>query len=101
MVWKKQLTVSAIDRSGGSVIHHLISSDKPYRIRAITRDSSKPNAKDLASKGVEVVEADLGGKDTLDSAIQDQQYVFVSDLPVFAVAVPAYGASSQACSDLS
>jgi uncharacterized protein YbjT (DUF2867 family) len=64
-------------RVGGSVLTHLLRSDKPYRLRVVTRDPSKPNAKEIASKGVEVVQAEMGKKDELDKAIKYQDYVFV------------------------
>ena len=49
----------ATGNQGGSVIRFLSESPKPYRIRALTRDATKPNAKRLAEQGVEVVSVSL------------------------------------------
>jgi uncharacterized protein YbjT (DUF2867 family) len=49
----------ATGNQGGSVIRFLIESPKAYRIRGLTRDATKPNAKKLADQGVEVVSVDL------------------------------------------
>ncbi|KAF7968903.1 hypothetical protein HWV62_28882 [Athelia sp. TMB] len=44
---------------GGSVIEALAESDKPYRFRGLTRDTNKPVAWALASRGVEMLQVDL------------------------------------------
>ncbi|KAJ7671834.1 NAD(P)-binding protein [Mycena rosella] len=51
--------VGATGKQGGSVIKALAESDKPYRIRAFTRDATKPTAKALAEIGVEVFTVSL------------------------------------------
>jgi uncharacterized protein YbjT (DUF2867 family) len=55
----KILTVfGATGNQGGSVIKAVLADSvlsKEFRIRAITRDASKPAAQALAAKGVEVV----------------------------------------------
>jgi uncharacterized protein YbjT (DUF2867 family) len=55
----KLITVfGATGNQGGSVITHLLNDNlisKEFRIRGITRDTSKPAAQELAKKGVEVV----------------------------------------------
>ncbi|KAJ9110420.1 hypothetical protein QFC19_001545 [Naganishia cerealis] len=61
---------------GGSVIDHLISSSKPYRIRAVTRDSSKPLARKLEETGCEVIQAELGNKDQVEHAVKGAEIVF-------------------------
>lgn len=59
----KLITVfGATGNQGGSVIRYILSDaqlSKEFSIRAITRDPSKPAAKALAEKGVEVISADL------------------------------------------
>ena len=54
----KIITVfGATGNQGGSVIKHVLADptlSKEFKIRAITRDSSKPAAKALADKGVEL-----------------------------------------------
>lgn len=55
----KVITVfGATGNQGGSVITHLLNDNqisKEFKIRGITRDTSKPAAQELAKKGVEVV----------------------------------------------
>ncbi|KAJ7044652.1 NAD(P)-binding protein [Mycena alexandri] len=51
--------VGATGIQGGSVVHNLAESDKVYRIRAFTRDASKPAAQALVALGVEVVVVSL------------------------------------------
>ena len=63
---------------GGSVVRHLLASDKSYRIRAVTRDSTKPAAQKLTEQGVEVVQAELGNQDEVEKAVKGQDFVFVS-----------------------
>lgn len=54
----KIITVfGATGNQGGSVISNLLNDaqlSKDFKIRAITRDTSKPAAQDLAAKGVEL-----------------------------------------------
>jgi uncharacterized protein YbjT (DUF2867 family) len=62
----KLITVfGATGNQGGSVIRYILDDaqlSKEFSIRAVTRDPSKPAAKTLAEKGVEVVSV---GQDTL------------------------------------
>ncbi|KAJ7684200.1 NAD(P)-binding protein [Mycena polygramma] len=51
--------VGATGTQGGSVVNALAESDKPYRIRAFTRDATKPVAQELAARGVEIVVVSL------------------------------------------
>ncbi|KAF8182504.1 NAD(P)-binding protein [Mycena galopus ATCC 62051] len=51
--------VGATGIQGGSVIEALAQSNKFYRIRAFTRDSTKPASQKLVSQGVEVVTISL------------------------------------------
>ncbi|KAJ7639285.1 NAD(P)-binding protein [Roridomyces roridus] len=44
---------------GGSVARALAESDKPYRIRGLTRDPSKPTAQAFAGQGVQLVGVSL------------------------------------------
>jgi uncharacterized protein YbjT (DUF2867 family) len=70
----------ATGNQGGSVVHYLKDSDKPYRIRALTRDNTKPKAKALADLGAEVVSVDLKpeNKDKIEQAYAGADVVFVS-----------------------
>ncbi|KAF7316469.1 hypothetical protein MIND_00166000 [Mycena indigotica] len=71
--------VGATGTQGGSVVLALSESNKPYRIRAFTRDVSKPKAKALADKGVEVVSVSItaDNKDAVFKAFQGADYVFL------------------------
>ncbi|KAJ6566934.1 hypothetical protein B0H19DRAFT_1138912 [Mycena capillaripes] len=51
--------VGATGTQGGSVVNALAESDKPYRVRAFTRDAKKPAAQNLVKLGVEVVVVSL------------------------------------------
>lgn len=44
---------------GGSVARALIESDKPYRIRGLSRDPTKPAAQAFAAQGVQIVRVSL------------------------------------------
>jgi hypothetical protein len=62
------------------VLHYLKESDKEYRIRALTRDASKPKAKALAELGAEVISVDLRpeNKEDIIKAYKGADVVFVS-----------------------
>ncbi|KAJ7712497.1 NAD(P)-binding protein [Mycena metata] len=53
------LVVGATGNQGGSVIQALAESDRPYRIRGLTRDATKPAAQKLVNQGVEMVNISL------------------------------------------
>lgn len=77
---KKLLTIfGATGNQGGSVISVILGSQSlssKYALRAITRDTSKPNAQALASKGVELAKADLNDKASIAEAIKGSYGVF-------------------------
>jgi uncharacterized protein YbjT (DUF2867 family) len=68
----KIITVfGATGNQGGSVITQLLKDNKllqEYKIRGITRDTSKPAAQELAKKGIEVVTV------RLQSFLSHEQY---------------------------
>jgi nucleoside-diphosphate-sugar epimerase len=70
----------ATGNQGGSVLRHLQESDREYRLRALTRDNTKPKAKKLADLGVDVVSIDLKpeNKDRIQEAYAGADIVFVS-----------------------
>ncbi|KAJ6578166.1 NAD(P)-binding protein [Mycena capillaripes] len=47
--------VGITGKQGGSVARALMTSNKPYRIRGLSRDLTKPAAQNLAAEGVEMV----------------------------------------------
>lgn len=77
----KIITVfGATGNQGGSVITNILDDaqlSKEFKIRGITRDTSKPAAQELAKKGVELVVADLNSKDSLKTALKDSHTVFL------------------------
>ncbi|KAH8705810.1 NmrA-like family domain-containing protein [Talaromyces proteolyticus] len=77
----KIITVfGATGLQGGSVIRAIQSHPQlshEFRIRGVTRDPSKPAAKDLASNGVDIVRADLNDADSTTTAIEGSHTVFV------------------------
>ena len=76
----KLITIfGATGNQGGSVLSQLLASpelSKEYKIRAVTRDTSKPKAKELASKGCEVVKADLSDTASLSAAVEGAYAVY-------------------------
>ncbi|KAL8714715.1 MAG: hypothetical protein Q9225_006515 [Loekoesia sp. 1 TL-2023] len=76
----KVLTVfGATGNQGGSVISTVLNHPKlssEYKLRAVTRDPSKPSGKALAEKGVEVVKADLLDKESVIKAVEGSHTVF-------------------------
>ncbi|ERF69208.1 hypothetical protein EPUS_01165 [Endocarpon pusillum Z07020] len=80
MAPSKLFTVfGATGNQGGSVIASVLSNPQlssEYKLRGITRDPSKPNAKKLSEKGVEMVSADMNDPDALRKAISGSSAVF-------------------------
>jgi putative NADH-flavin reductase len=76
----KLLTVfGATGNQGGSVVKSVLAHptlSKEYKIRAITRDPSKPNAQALAAKGVEPVKADMEDAESVKQALEGSYAVF-------------------------
>ncbi|PNY22480.1 NmrA-like family domain-containing protein 1 [Tolypocladium capitatum] len=77
----KILTVfGATGNQGGSVIRAVLADpvlSKEFKVRGITRDLSKPAAKELASKGVEVVKADMSSVQAAALAVEGAHTVFL------------------------
>ncbi|KAJ5984452.1 hypothetical protein N7481_006551 [Penicillium waksmanii] len=77
----KLITVfGATGNQGGSVIEAILADSKlskEFKIRGITRDTTKKSAQDLAKKGVEVVTANLDSVDSLTSALEGSHTVFL------------------------
>jgi uncharacterized protein YbjT (DUF2867 family) len=76
----KILTVfGATGNQGGSVVNVVLNHPKlssEYKIRGVTRDTSKPAAQALAQKGVEVVQGDINDKGALRKIIEGSSAVF-------------------------
>ncbi|KAJ8098923.1 hypothetical protein POJ06DRAFT_258353 [Lipomyces tetrasporus] len=77
----KLITVfGATGNQGGSVIRAILADpvlSKEFRIRGITRDTTKPAAKELAGKGVELMGADMSSVASVAPAVQDAHTVFL------------------------
>ncbi|KAF7299898.1 NmrA domain-containing protein [Mycena chlorophos] len=71
--------VGATGLQGGSVIAALEASDRPYRIRAFTRDARKAAAQKLAGRGVELVELSLAVENTaqVKAAFVGADFIFL------------------------
>ncbi|KAL7940441.1 hypothetical protein V8C42DRAFT_362674 [Trichoderma barbatum] len=70
----------ATGNQGGSVIRAILNDptlSKEFKIRGITRDITKPAAKDLAAKGVEMVAADMSSIEKAAPAVKDAHTVFL------------------------
>ncbi|KAH6609087.1 hypothetical protein Trco_002433 [Trichoderma cornu-damae] len=75
------LTVfGATGNQGGSVVEAVLADpalSQKFRIRSVTRDVNKPAAKKLASKGVELVVADMSSAQSVAPAVQGAHTVFL------------------------
>ncbi|KDN45264.1 NmrA family transcriptional regulator [Tilletiaria anomala UBC 951] len=67
--------VGATGAQGSSVIKHLLH-EPGYKLRALTRDPSKPAAQQLAAQGVDVVQADMSSYDDLKAAFTGAHAVY-------------------------
>jgi uncharacterized protein YbjT (DUF2867 family) len=71
----------ATGNQGGSIIRYVLADQalsQRYAIRAITRNTTSPDAQSLASKGVEVVAADLDNPSTLPAALKGASFIFAT-----------------------
>ncbi|GJJ69873.1 NAD(P)H dehydrogenase (quinone) [Entomortierella parvispora] len=72
---------------GGSVVEHVLKDpvlSKEYKIRAVTRDTSKPAAQELTKLGdVEVVQGDLTDAASIKSVLEGAHTVFVATATVY------------------
>jgi len=76
----KLITVFGVTgNQGGSVVNAVLNHPKlssEYKIRGVTRDTSKPAAQALAQKGVEVVQGDINDEEALRRIIGGSTAVF-------------------------
>ncbi|KAL4860977.1 hypothetical protein BDV12DRAFT_191380 [Aspergillus spectabilis] len=76
---KLLVVFGATGAQGGALINHVLQDanlSQQYRLRGITRHATKPAAVDLASKGIEIVEADLSISSSLAAAVEGAYAVF-------------------------
>lgn len=83
---KLLVVFGATGQQGGSVVDYVLNDpvlSKQFKIRAITRDTSKPAARTLHQKGVEVVQGDADDKESLKHALKDAHTVFAVTLSIY------------------
>lgn len=76
---KTLVIFGATGMQGGSIVTAIQTDPttaNKYKIRAVTRDASKPKAKALAEKGVELVVGDLDNKESLKKAVEGAYAIF-------------------------
>lgn len=77
----KIITVfGATGNQGGSVIKAILADpvlSKEFKIRGVTRDVSRPSAKALSEKGVEMILADMSSQESVAPAVKDAHTVFL------------------------
>jgi len=77
MADKKLIVVlGATGAQGGSVVEALLK-DGSFKVRGITRDASKDEAKALAAKGIEIVAADVSKPETYGAIFKGAYGAFV------------------------
>jgi uncharacterized protein YbjT (DUF2867 family) len=74
------LVTGATGNQGGAVVAHLLQRD--FHVRAMVRDLEKPAARDLASRGVELVQGDLDDPESVARAVADVYGVYSVQSPV-------------------
>jgi uncharacterized protein YbjT (DUF2867 family) len=77
MTDKKTIVVlGATGNQGGSVVNALLQ-DSQWDIRGVTRNKDSKKARKLATRGVEVVSADLNDAKSLEAAFAGAQAIFI------------------------
>lgn len=73
----KVLVVFGATGNQGSAVVSYVSKNLPeYKVRAVTRDPSKPSSKALEQPGVEVVKADVNDKESVKQVLKGADAVF-------------------------
>jgi uncharacterized protein YbjT (DUF2867 family) len=76
------VVTGATGRQGGAVARHLLAGG--WRVRGLTRSTGSAAAQELASRGMEVVTADMGDPDALRRACADAHGVYSVQNPMIA-----------------
>lgn len=71
------VVIGATGNQGGSVARQFLKL-REWKVRAITRNPSSPTAKDLVASGAEVIQADLTDIDSLTTAFQNANAIFLN-----------------------
>ncbi|KEF59136.1 uncharacterized protein A1O9_03980 [Exophiala aquamarina CBS 119918] len=69
------VVVGITGNQGGSVAHRFLQ-DSNYRVRGVTRNPEAPKAKEFATRGVEIVQADLDEAKSLKKAFNKANVIF-------------------------
>ena len=78
---KLLVVFGATGQQGGSVANFVVADpelSKQYKVRAVTRDVTKPAAKALQEKGMEVVAGDLDDAASIQRALEGAHAVFLT-----------------------
>jgi uncharacterized protein YbjT (DUF2867 family) len=82
---KLLVVFGATGQQGGSVVEHVVNDpelSKQYKVRAVTRDPSKPAGQALKAKGVEVVKGDADDAASLKTVLEGAHTVFAITVTV-------------------
>ncbi|RQG90192.1 NmrA/HSCARG family protein [Natrarchaeobius halalkaliphilus] len=71
------LVTGATGNQGGSVVDHLLEAETEFDVSGLTRDASSEAARELADRGVSMVEGDLNDPDSFSEHVSDVDAVFV------------------------
>ena len=83
---KLLVVFGATGQQGGSLINTVLANpnlSEQYTIRAVTRDTSKPAAQALKSRGVELAQGDADDKPSLQQVLKDAHTVFIVTTTVY------------------
>lgn len=78
-MFKLLVIIGATGKQGGSVINSILADSSlksTFKLRGVTRDPTKANAKALTERGVEMVAGDLDDRASLDAALKGAYGVF-------------------------
>jgi uncharacterized protein YbjT (DUF2867 family) len=70
------LVIGATGNQGGAVVQALLTSPRPWRVRALTRKPDGPQARALAARGVQVVAGDLDDQHSVAQALDGAHGLF-------------------------
>lgn len=89
------VVVGSTGHQGAFVIKAIDESFSEYRMHGLTRDTSKPAAKALEARGVEIVATDAHQEEELEKAFQGATYVFATMMPDHTVSNYCYSSWSS------
>lgn len=71
------LVVGSTGTQGGAVAHHLLDHDRDFEVLALTRDETRPEARELAETGAEVVQGDISEKNDVETVVREADGVYL------------------------